>query len=99
MLSLNAARSWSIRPSEYLGLPPSRERDRGLMEGLLLLERHITETGYPDWLTTGMDAVGRFRVETRMDYALEQYERAHREAYAKGSEPPPGQRMFVRIDG
>lgn len=52
----------------------------------------MTSTGYPDWMTTGRDAAGAFTVETYIDYAQEQLDRAR----TSEKKPPPGTQYRVR---
>lgn len=62
------------------------------MEGLQILDDSIGPTGYPRWLTEGMDAMGAFEVESYMDYALEALEKAR-----AGEQPPGRQFRVVRV--
>lgn len=62
------------------------------MEALTYLESSISpETGFPVWLTRGMDAAGRFAARSEMDWAAEALDRAR----AADRDPQPGRRWYV----
>lgn len=65
------------------------------MEALVYLEASLTESGYPVWLTTGLDAAGRFTAKSHMDFAMEALERARQQE----GDPQPGRRWTVTFDG
>lgn len=63
------------------------------MEGFVTLNAHMTESGYPDWITTDKSRMGEFEVERYVDLAAEQLEIAREQD--KKSTPPRGQQMRV----